>query len=121
MAAGDVWGNRWLASWGVSWGQATTPPEPTPQPERNAGVRRARFLRRAPRLPWEQVDEEEKVVSVAPAKRRRIRLPEVEAVRDAVGDAIPVQTVREISAPRIYVPDLGIAELDDDEDILWLI
>ena len=25
MAAGDVWGNRWLASWGVSWAQAEVP------------------------------------------------------------------------------------------------
>lgn len=24
MAAGDVWGNRWLASWGGSWKQAAT-------------------------------------------------------------------------------------------------
>ena len=25
MAAGDVWGDRWLASWGVSWAQAELP------------------------------------------------------------------------------------------------
>jgi hypothetical protein len=66
------------------------------------------------------LDEDEEVVSVAPARRKRIALPPVQ-VQEAIAP-IPIQTIREIAAPVISIPDIGIAELEDDEDdFLWLI
>ncbi len=95
------------------------PPVVTSSP---GGVRRARFLRRAPRLPWEQ-EEEESPVTVAPVKRKRIQLPVAKA-QERMGP-IPIQTMREISAPVITIPELGTATLkaieDEDEDWLFLI
>jgi hypothetical protein len=65
-------------------------------------------------------EDEEKPVSVVPVKRRRIKLPPAK-VQEAIAP-IPIQTIREISAPVISVPDLGIAELEEeDDDFLWLI
>lgn len=90
-----------------------------------AGVRRARFLRRAPKLPWEIEDEPEQQVTVSPPRRKRIPLPAVQAMRSAVGDAIPIQTVKEIAAPVISIPDVGRAAVtiadEDEDDWLWLI
>lgn len=108
---------------GASEGVAPVSPEPAARP----GVKRARFLRRSAkdvyRFPWEQEDAPEAVV-VAPAKRKRIPLPVVAALEKAAGP-IPIQTVREISAPAISIPELGTAVLqaieDEDEDWLWLI
>jgi hypothetical protein len=83
----------------------------------------SRFLRRSskdvPRLPWELDDEPE--ITIAPPKRKRIQLPPAK-VREALGP-IPIQTVREISAPVITIPSVGTAVLDDDDDdeLLWLI
>jgi hypothetical protein len=83
------------------------------------GVRRHRFLRRAPKLPWEQEEQAEQIV-IAPTKRKRIPMPAIEAMRTATGGAIPIQTVKEIAAPSIAIPDVGKAVLDDDEDEDWL-
>jgi hypothetical protein len=89
------------------------------------GFRRSRFLRLSskdyPRLPWEVADEPEAEVHIAPAKRKRIQLPPVKVQKDL--GPIPIQTVREISAPAITIPSVGTAVLDDDDDdlMLWLI
>jgi hypothetical protein len=89
------------------------------------GVRRARFLRRAPRLPWEEDPEETQEspqVTVDPPKRKRIRMPALEAIRSA--KPIPIQTIKAIDAPSISIPELGTAQVqidDDDDDWLWLI
>jgi hypothetical protein len=87
------------------------------------GVRRARFLRRAPKLPWEHDEEPEEQITVAPPKRKRIPMPAVRAMREATGGAIPIQTIKEIPAPVIHVPEFGAVTLDieDDDDWLWLI
>lgn len=124
MAAYDTWGGSWGSSWALSWTGLFTPTTTTtPTP---GGVRRPRFLRRAPKLPWEHEDvEEQEQITVAPPRRKRIPLPVVETLRKTVGDAIPIQTVKEIDAPSITIPELGTAVLqaaeDDDEDWLWLI
>ena len=87
------------------------------------GVRRHRFLRRAPKLPWEREEEQSEQITIAPPKRKRIPLPAIAAMRQATDGAIPIQTVQEIVAPSITIPDVGKAVLedDDDEDWLWLI
>jgi hypothetical protein len=82
----------------------------------------ARFLRRAPKLPWEQDDEPaQQDVVVAKPRRKRIKLPETEALQAVAAD-VPVQLVTEITGTVIRVPDIPV-NLDDDEDeaILWLI
>jgi len=49
-------------------------------------------------------------------------MPAVKAMREATGYALPIQTVREIQAPVIAIPDIGKAVVDEDEDDwLWLI
>ena len=88
------------------------------------GIRRARFLRRAPKLPWEEEDESPQI-TVAPPRRKRISMPAVQAMRRATENAIPIQTFKEISAPSITIPEIGTAVLqaieDDEDDWLWLI
>ena len=84
-----------------------------------SGVRRHRFLRRGPKLPWEDIEEEtpdERVV-VAKSIRRRIKLPA--EIRKAATEAIPVATSITIDAPQIKLPGVGTATLsipDDEEE-----
>lgn len=76
-----------------------------------SGVRRHRFLRRAPKLPWEEQQKEiarEQVVVSRP-KRRRVKLPQV--VEEAVAATVPVQTVQTLDAPKITIPSVGTATL----------
>lgn len=116
-------GARWFGPryWGD--GGDGVPPEPPPSTS-VGGVRRG-FLRRsykAPILPWERIPDEP--VIVAKPARKRIRMPAVEAIRKATDSAIPIQAVREISAPVISIPEIGaavLADIDDDEDLIWLI
>jgi hypothetical protein len=111
--SGSVGGTGTL--YGVSPGTARTT---------NAGVRRARFLRRSHRLPWEEEETDEQQITVATPKRKRIALPAVEEIKEVAKD-IPIQTIREISAPSITIPEIGTAVLeamdDDDDEWLWLI
>lgn len=89
-----------------------------------SGVRRG-YLRRsfkAPILPWEKKDDEQPI-TVAKTRRKKIPLPVVEAMRKYTNGDVPIETVREIAAPKLHIPELGTAILeidDDDEDILWL-
>ena len=84
-----------------------------------SGVRRHRFLRRGPKLPWEDIEDEtpdERVV-VAKSIRRRIKLPA--EVRKAAAEALPVATSITIDAPQIKLPGVGTATLsipDDEEE-----
>jgi hypothetical protein len=50
-------------------------------------------------------------------------MPAVREMREATGGAIPIQTLKEIPAPVIHVPEFGAVTLDieDDDDWLWLI
>ena len=102
---------------GSSYGTAST----------SSGVRRARFLRRAPRLPWEEQEEvqEDKPIIVAPPRKQRIKMPAIEAIRSNL-KPIPIEAVKTIDAPIIVIPELGAAHLqqledDEDDDWLWLI
>lgn len=116
----STWGTSWCGFWGTSWQRTptVTPPATTTTPP---GMRRARFLRRSHRLPWEQdFSEETEQITVAPPRRQRIKMPP--AVVQAV-KPIPIETVKEISAPSITIPEIGTANLDlddDDDDLLWL-
>ena len=84
------------------------------------------FLRRGPRLPWEEEDAvDEKpaaadAVIVAKPRQRRIKLPALQIA--AVKDDIPIRMVYEIEAPSITVPDLGTAvlRLDEDDDMILI-
>lgn len=88
------------------------------------GVRRHRFLRRGPRLPWEDKETEEKrdePVVVAKSKRKRIKLPA--EVKQAAAEAIPLETHITIDAPKIKLPGVGTAVLqvpDDEEEAVLL-
>ena len=91
------------------------------------GVRRVRFLRRAPRLPWEEeiqdASVEEKVV--VKSRRKRIQLPLIEKIKEEI-DPIPVAAFKEIDGISITVPEIGTAVLekiaDEEEDLLlWMI
>lgn len=106
------------------YGQAAAAPVVTATTTAGVG-RRHRFLRRAPRLPWERDEQIETVqdVVVAKPKRKRISMPAAAEIRSEIGP-IPLQAVTEVIAPAITVPDLGKAALDDDDDedlMLWLI
>lgn len=92
-----------------------------------SGVRHSRFLRRGPKLPWDEEIEETTTddgVVVSAPKRRRIPLPVVRALRKATAGDVPIQIIKEISAPSITIPELGTARLDeiedDDDIVLWL-
>ena len=84
------------------------------------GVHRGRFLRRGPKLPWDDIEERKETpdeqVVIAKPRRRRIKLPQ--EVRAAVAGAIPIQETVEIAAPRITVPGIGSAvlKINDDEE-----
>jgi hypothetical protein len=101
---------------------SVTPPSTTP-----GGVGRARFLRRGPKLPWdkdEETQEQEQEV-VVKSRRKRIPLPVVQQMREAVSP-IPVQTIKHLDGIQIIVPSIGTATLaktdDEEEDLLlWLI
>lgn len=90
------------------------------------GKRRHTFLRRGPRLPWDDSErsEDKQPDVVVVSKRKRVKLPPaaVEEIRP-----IPIQTVKEISGVQITVPDVGTARLakqvQDEEDdlIIWMI
>lgn len=84
------------------------------------GVHRARFLRRGPKLPWEEIEETPDEVVIAKPRRKRIKLPA--EVRAAVAEAIPIQATQEIPAPRITVPGVGTAvlKINDDEEMAVL-
>ena len=84
-----------------------------------SGVRRHRFLRRGPKLPWDEVEKEkaDEPVIVAKSIRRRIKLPA--EVRKAAVEALPVATSITIDAPHIKLPGVGTATLsipDDEEE-----
>lgn len=95
-------------------------PEPPPVVTQiDGGVRRSRFLRRGPRLPWEHEDEPAQVVRVEDRpKRRRIKLPK--EVIETVQDAMPVQAYVEMPLPRVVIPDVPVVFDDDDDDDLLL-
>lgn len=118
----DAWGGSWGSSWALTWtGEHTsTPPLPVVTTTQG-GVRRSRFLRRGPRLPWDQSDEPEVVrVQDAPKpKRKRIKLPA--EVIETVEDAIPVQAYVEVPMPRVIVPDIPVDFDDEDDDWLMMI
>jgi len=84
-------------------------------------VRRARFLRRGPKLPWEEDEIQDVPVTVTEVrKRKRIKLPKeiVEAV-----DGIPIQASVEVPELRINVPSVGSAVLrapDDEEEVVLM-
>ncbi len=83
------------------------------------GVRQARYLRRAPKLPWD-VEEEAPVVTVTEnPRRKRIKLPR--EVIETVQDAIPVQAYVEIPLPQVIIPDVPVQRTDDDDDLLLMI
>lgn len=111
--------------WGDGGGIVVPTPPAVAVP---GGVRHARFLRRGPKLPWDEPGPAEVVaseVTVAPPKRRRVRMPAMEKIRKEIAP-IPIQTVQEIAAPVIHVPELGhavakLVEQEEDELLLWLI
>ena len=72
-------------------------------------------------MPWDDPqDEPAEEVVVAKPRKRRIPLPEVQALQ-AVSADVPVSYVRELTGPVISVPDIPIALPDEDEELLWLI
>lgn len=88
-------------------------------------VPRSRFLRRAPKLPWdeaEKLDVKQEPV-VAKSRRKQIRLPK--AVVEAIAP-IQIEKVKELPAVEITLPSVGIARLDnkslEDEDdlVIWM-
>lgn len=85
------------------------------------GVRRSRFLRRGPKLPWEEDEIQDAPVTVTEVrKRKRIKLPKeiIEAV-----DGIPIQVSVEVPELRINVPSVGSAILrapDDEEEAILM-
>lgn len=83
------------------------------------GVRKARFLRRGPRLPWDEPEESDVVTVEEPPKRKRKRIKLPAEVIEVVQDAIPVQAYIEVPMPRIVIPDVPVS-LDDEEDDDWL-
>lgn len=113
------------ASLVITDGYGTAGVTPPPAPSSSVGGVRRGFLRRsykAPILPWERIPDEP--VVIAKPARKRIRMPAVEAIRKATDGAIPIETVREIAAPVISIPEIGaavLADIDDDEDLIWLI
>lgn len=106
--------------WGDGGDQApvVTATQPT------SGVRHSRFLRRGPRLPWEEVVEEvvtDDGVVVAKPVRRRIKLPR--EIRETLAEShIPFQTHVVIDAPIIRMPGVGTAVLriDDEEEAVLM-
>lgn len=90
-----------------------------------AGVGRARFLRRGPKLPWDKDEEAQEQDVVVKSRRKRIPLPIVRQMERAVSP-IPVQPIKHLDAIQIVLPDVGTATLakndDEEEDLLlWLI
>jgi len=88
-------------------------------------VRRHGFLRRGPRLPWDERKKEDQSEQVVVKSRKiRVQLPKVvvEEIKP-----IPIQTVKEIAAVEITVPGLGkavLAKIDQEEEddfVLWTI
>jgi len=88
----------------------------------SSGVRRSRFLRRGPRLPWDETPEE--VVTIEEVaqgpRRKRIRLP-----KEVIAAASPMQIEvdsAQMPAFKIHVPDVGaaIVKQDDEEEAIIL-
>ena len=117
----DAWGGSWGGSWALTWtGEHTVVPPVIVSRGTPDGIRRARFLRRGPRLPLEEEDEPaQAAVTVREVRRKRIRLPK--EVIETVEDAIPVQAYVEVKMPRIIVPDIPVDFDDDDDDLLMMI
>lgn len=88
MAAGDVWGNRWLATWGVSWKQAATA-TPSAQPTPTLGG--SRFDRRKPKqrvIRYSDFETREAYAqAIAQAAMPMAQLPPVDAPADEWEDA----------------------------------
>ena len=86
-------------------------------------IPRRGYLRRGPKLPWDEEPQEEREeqVVVAKSKRQRIKLPE--EIKEVLADAIPVATHTVIDAPRIKIPSVGTAVLhtpDDEEEAVLM-
>jgi hypothetical protein len=116
----DAWGGSWGSSWALTWtGEHTSAPPPVVTTTTPGGVRRARFLRRAPKLPWDIEEDAPQVRVIDPPKRKRIKLPK--EVIETVADAIPVEAYVEVKMPRIILPDIPVDFDDDDDDLLMMI
>lgn len=110
------------------WGDGGdgTPPEPpvTATPE-TSGIRHSRFLRRGPKLPWEEIEEVTDDGVVVKSRRKRIPLPQIQRIERIVSP-IPVERFKELPAVEITIPELGTARLerydeDEEDELLWLI
>lgn len=109
------------------WGDGGdgTPPEPPVVviPE-TSGIRHSRFLRRGPRLPWDEIEEVTDDGVVVKSRRKRIALPEVQRMERLVAP-IPVERFKDLPAIEIKIPELGSARLekydeDEEDDLLWM-
>ena len=90
-----------------------------------SGVRHSRFLRRGPKLPWEEIEEVTDDGVVVKSRRKRIPLPQVQRMERLVAP-IPVERFKDLPAIEITIPELGSARLekydeDEEDDLLWLI
>ena len=81
-----------------------------------SGVRRARFLRRGPKLPWEEeIPDEVVTVTEIPSKRKRIKLPK--EVIDTIKDSVPIEAANaRLPDLEINIPSVGKTRVRIDYD-----
>ena len=114
MAAGDCWGNSWLATWGTSWAQAGDAPVVVPTASGGGighGRRRSKYPRRVSidgRLVLVQTAEEERRLLAAWAARLEARNLALE-----VSDAAPAK----VAAVRVKLArvERRVAKVDERE------
>lgn len=102
-------------------GSVQAPVAPTPSTP--SGVRHSRFLRRGPKLPWEEIEEVTNDGVVVKSRRKRIPLPEVHRLERLMGP-VPIERYKELPAVEIISP-LGTARLekydeDEEDELLWM-